>query len=122
MPASPPFSMVIDARPSEVVLSLHGECDMASAPALTSAIEALVTPKVVVDLSGLTFLDSTGLGGLIRAKNCLAQRGTTMTIRGADGEVRKVLEITGTLDALQGTEGSFPASQEGTFEAEPTAG
>jgi anti-sigma B factor antagonist len=101
---SPPFSMVLDASPDEVVLSLRGDCDMATVPALTCAIEALLTPRLVVDLSGLAFLDSSGLGGLIRAKDCLAQRGGTMTIRGASGEVRKVLEITGTLDVLQRAE------------------
>lgn len=101
MSISPPFSIVVEIAADGAVLSLQGECDMAAVPAIADAVEALETRWVVVDLSGLTFLDSSGLGALLRAKSCLEQRGGTLRISGAAGSVLKVLEITGVYDDLR---------------------
>ena len=58
----------IDGGPRVVV---SGELDMATSPELTSAIESLErteAQRVVLDLSGVTFIDSTALSALCLAK------------------------------------------------------
>jgi anti-anti-sigma factor len=50
-----------------------GELDQASTPTFDDAIGAMAGPQMVVDLSGLTFVDSMGLRALLRAKQ--ARRG-----------------------------------------------
>jgi anti-anti-sigma factor len=52
-------------------------------------------PNVVVDLSGVTFIDSTGLGVLVAALNRAREAGGQMTLRGPTRSTRKVLDITG---------------------------
>ena len=52
-----------------VVVEVTGEIDVATAPALRDRLLALLNrgaPDLVVDLRGVTFLDSTGVGSLLR--------------------------------------------------------
>ncbi len=52
-----------------VVVGVMGELDVASAPALRDAVLALLNrgaESLVVDLRGVTFIDSTGVGSLLR--------------------------------------------------------
>jgi anti-anti-sigma factor len=79
------------------VLFLSGELDMATAEQLSSALGPAVTEggPITVDISGLTFMDSTGLHALIRAAATLKDRGCII-IHGLDGSasIRKLFELT----------------------------
>jgi anti-anti-sigma factor len=55
-------------------------------------------PPLVVDLSQVTFLDSTGIRELILAEQALAHRGGRLVVHGASGVVRRCLETTGVLE------------------------
>ena len=59
---------VVNAN-GRAIVSLHGEIDMNCGPALRDALSAAQhgSPDVIVDLSGVTFMDSTGLHALIGA-------------------------------------------------------
>ena len=64
------FAVQVDEGDDGKVVRLSGELDMATAPAAREALHSAQHTKaaqVVVDLRGLTFLDSTGLGVLIAA-------------------------------------------------------
>jgi anti-sigma B factor antagonist len=61
------------------------------------------SPELVVDFSQVTFLDSTGIRELIVADQALARRGGRLVVRGADGVVRRCLEVTGVLEHFGGT-------------------
>ncbi len=78
------------------VFALRGELDVAHAEelrlALTSVAEGSV---VVVDLSELTFIDSSGLTALVHARNKLAATGAVLQVRGARGNVKHVFQIAG---------------------------
>jgi stage II sporulation protein AA (anti-sigma F factor antagonist) len=50
---------------------------------------------VVLDLTALEFLDSTGLGVLIRANRDLREAGGALRVRSPQPQVRRVLDITG---------------------------
>ncbi|MEU6592485.1 STAS domain-containing protein [Streptomyces sp. NPDC046881] len=73
-PAGPPVTC-----PGPVVLPLHGEIDLLTAPALSARLDTLTAhpcPDLVLDLRPTEFIDCTGLGVLCRARNrVLARRG-----------------------------------------------
>ncbi len=66
------------------VLSVTGDCDLASAPALRADLirAARDHDRVVVDLRGVSFIDSVGLGLLIGA----ARRVSTLVVVAEDGD------------------------------------
>jgi anti-sigma B factor antagonist len=80
-------------------VAFRGELDLA-----TAAIgEAALTDEVdVLDLSGLEFMDSSGVKVLLRA--CNARDGRRLIVRGARNAVRRILEMTG-VDHLLDFEG-----------------
>ena len=76
-------AFTVDSRPGRrgiTVIETFGELDFNAGPRLRSAVLESVTAGnalIVVDLGGLDFLDSTGLGVLIRGlKDCRAAGGT----------------------------------------------
>ncbi len=81
-------------------LIVQGELDLATAPqlkwALTDVIDAGVG-QIVLDLSPVTFIDSTALGVLVGARRSLAS-GSRLAIVCANADVLRIFELTG-LDA-----------------------
>lgn len=77
----------------------RGDLDVATAGAFAdvavAALGALPLRSVVVDLSGVDFVDSTGLGSLVRLRTEARRRGARMTVVGAPERVQRVLRITG---------------------------
>jgi anti-sigma B factor antagonist len=85
----------VTALPSGA-LDLSGELDMATVGQLDSALMPLCASggPVTIQVSGLTFMDSTGLHTFLRAAMELRDRGCII-IHGLDGNrsIRKVLEL-----------------------------
>ena len=81
----------------EVVVAVRGEIDIVTAPALwESFVDVLPdTKRLVVDLAGTEFIDSTGLGVLVRALKRLRHHGGDLVLRSPRANARKVLSITG---------------------------
>ncbi len=82
------------------VVAVEGELDLASAPSLKWSLTDLLDSgarRVVLDLSGVTFIDSTALGVLVGVHRTLADEGR-LAIAGAHTEVQNIFELTG-LDA-----------------------
>jgi anti-anti-sigma factor len=85
---------------------LIGELDL---DGTDKATEALVghagtdVNAVVVDASGLTFLDSSGLRVLLQAREQLKESNVALSLENATGPVQRVLEMTGTLELLSGS-------------------
>jgi anti-sigma B factor antagonist len=80
------------------IVSAKGEIDIATAPALREQLEAAIDRRpdlVVVDLQGVSFMDSTALGVLVGALKRSREADGTMRIVVADARVLKVFEITG---------------------------
>lgn len=95
---------------------LVGEVDIAKAEAVIRALEEAATPDAVrrlcCDLSGVTFLDSSGIGALVSARRTCEDRGIEMVLVGASGSVRRVLALTcvDTLFRQFATVGEFRAA------------
>jgi anti-anti-sigma factor len=83
-----------------VTLAVVGEVDADNCVEFRSALNAAAgtDPVVVVELSELGFLDSSGISQLLRFKTELADAGRVMTVENPSAPVRRVLEITGLLD------------------------
>ena len=79
------------------VVAVHGEIDLYTAPRLWDALDAAIaeTPsELVIDLTDVTFLDSTGLNTLVRAHKRLQPISGSVVVRGASNQVFKVFELT----------------------------
>lgn len=84
------------------IVHVAGEIDVTSAAVLRDALEALIADghrQLTLDLSDVTFLDSTGLGIVVGRLKRLARHGGTLTVAAAHERVLRVFTITG-LDRL----------------------
>ncbi len=81
------------------LVTVRGEIDMDNAGELVDALER-VAGTAVVDISGVTFIDSTGLQGLLRAQKTARQRGDDLILRHPSRAVRRLLELTGLSDGF----------------------
>ena len=82
------------------LMELRGELDIGTAPKLEQAVERALEEgcrDVVLDLSGTTLLDSSGLGALLRAKRTVDASQGSMTVHSPHGsEARLVIEMSRT--------------------------
>jgi anti-sigma B factor antagonist len=79
------------------VVTVTGEIDVATAPDLRECLvtqEAEGIPAIVVDLSGVSFIDSTALGVLVGAYRRQEEAGGTLRLVVTEPRILKVLEIT----------------------------
>ena len=84
------------------VLAPTGRLDLAGAPALTEAIGTIVRGgegRVVIDMEGVSYVDSTGLGSVIAALKQIREREGQLRLAAPNQQVRVVLELT-TLDRV----------------------
>lgn len=83
--------------PAMVVVVAAGEVDLDTAPMLQAALVDAVDRGATVccDLGGVTFLAAAGITALLSAHERAAEAGSRLTVQGADGITRRVLEITG---------------------------
>lgn len=80
-----------------VVIALHGQADLHTAPQLRSRIGAAIddgATSVVVDLSEATFIDSMTLGVLLGAVKRLGPSHGSVLVVCSDPHIRRVFEIT----------------------------
>ena len=90
------------------VVSVRGEIDVYSAPALKDALSGLLDnakPAFVVDLSDVGFLDSTGLGALVSARTTATDAGGRLAVVCDRDRILKLFRITG----LDGVFEIFPS-------------
>ena len=85
-----------------VVVAVTGELDVYTAPALEEALGELVDAdrvSIVVDLTDVSFMDSTGLGLLIKALKWTREKDGTLRIVANTDKILKVFRVTG-LDSV----------------------
>ena len=88
----------VERSRDQLVLSISGELDLATAPLLQEhLLEAAQTDlsEVVVDLEHATYIDSSGLGVLVSAHNRLMARGGSLVICSPTPRSMKLFEIAG---------------------------
>lgn len=85
------------------LLRLGGELDIFSAEPLRHSLRELDERPIHVDLSGLRFIDSTGLSILLSGRQHAQRSGTALRLHGATCQVHDVLERTGLLELFDGS-------------------
>ncbi len=94
-----PFTMRDTPREGIVTVALTGDVDLAIVDTLRDHVRALsesaATTGVVIDLAGVTFLDSSGIGVLIGCRKTVLGAGHTFQVINAQGTVAYVLDLTG---------------------------
>ena len=99
MPDASQFSADVERLEGDVaVVALTGEVDLYTAPRFKDVVMHSIddgVQRVVIDLTGATFIDSTALGVLVSAGKRLRLRQGVLAIACLDGSIRRILEITG---------------------------
>ncbi|MEV0371267.1 STAS domain-containing protein [Streptomyces sp. NPDC050636] len=86
------------------VVRLDGELDFVSAAATTRNLDPLTSgtrPHLVLDLTGLTFLDCSGIGVLCRARRRILARGGRLSLVITDPRQRRLLRTVGLAGAFE---------------------
>ena len=82
-----------------LLLELSGELDHPGARKalreLEQALDAALPRKLVLDLSGVTFMDSSGIAVILRARQKMQLLDGSLLVRGASPQARRVLEAAG---------------------------
>lgn len=89
-----PFSIDVTEGGEIHLVRLRGELDVAAATRLEATLIQVAGSTVVVDLTELAFIDAAGLRAIANAKHEIERRGHALTVKGAQGLVRRVFEIT----------------------------
>ncbi|GGT05805.1 STAS domain-containing protein [Nonomuraea spiralis] len=85
-----------------VLVTVSGELDATNTHRLASAIRDAHRPghSLILDLSGLAFMDSSGLHVLVRAHDDVREQGGTLHLAAVRDIPARILQITGVWDAL----------------------
>ena len=90
-------------RGDTAVLGVAGEVDVFTAPQLREALVGALDDgarDVVVDLEGVDFLDSTGLGVLVAGLKRVRQHGGDLSLVCTREHILKILDVTGLIKVL----------------------
>lgn len=100
---APDLDINVSEQGSRAIAALTGEIDYGNVAQLRSSLLGLSqgsATEVVVDMAGVTFVDSTALSVLVQAKQRFAESGRTMSIIDPQPRITRVLRLAGLSDYL----------------------
>jgi len=99
-----PFDVAIETHGDVCVVTVTGEIDVATVPELILTLaphEATLRRRWIIDISRVSFIDSTGLSAFVKAHRDLEQQGVEFRlVVPATSTAHRALEITGLLAEL----------------------
>jgi anti-anti-sigma factor len=101
--APPPLACEVSVEQSTARVRLTGELDLASAPTVDARLRELVaggSQELIVDLGGLSFMDSSGLRLLVGWAKAAAAEGIAFSMLPANPSVQRVFSMAGLEDFL----------------------
>ena len=99
----PELTITVQRSPDEVTYHLAGEIDVLTVTELSTLVnEALTDPpaRIVLDMSGVTFCDSQGLGTLVVLSRKAQHARVVLALANVGDFLLRVLDITGLRSAL----------------------
>ena len=102
---------VLEVTSGCLTLRPHGEIDVTSADALVEVVVTRAEPltECAIDLSRVTFMDSSGIKALVVCREALHRRGATMRVVEVSDTAARVLHLTGLDQVLQSDEATAAA-------------
>lgn len=88
----------LDGDPVRTVVWVRGDHDIATREHLSATIEQVARvddADIVVDLSGVTFMDASTIGALVGARNCLRASSRSLSVRAPSARARRLLDLCG---------------------------
>jgi anti-sigma B factor antagonist len=104
VPAAEDFRISVRDDAGTATVTVEGEVDVATAPAVRDELYRLIdrgTKRIVVDLAGMEFIDSTGLGVFVGALKRSREGGGELELRSLKPAARKIFDITGLSSAFK---------------------
>jgi anti-anti-sigma factor len=93
----PDLTVALESRaPGQSLLRVSGELDYGSAPRLREALESVSLHPggiLIIDLSGLTYCDSTGISVLVAAQQRAKAAGTSLALAGVNPEIVRIFRV-----------------------------
>lgn len=88
---------LIETRGPLAVAAVGGEMDLRTAPGLHQQATALIGdhPHLILDLSGVTFCDSSGLNALLRLRRHAGENGGSLALAAPTDQIMRMLRLTG---------------------------
>jgi stage II sporulation protein AA (anti-sigma F factor antagonist) len=91
----------LDTAGRVLIARIDGELDLSTAPqfraALEQALDRTMARDLVLNMKGVGFVDSSGLGAILGRYRRVTQAGGKMAICGVSGRVKPILELSGIL-------------------------
>ena len=88
-----------------LIVRLDGELDHAAAERLRGELDELLgdggVRRLVFDLRGLRFMDSSGIGFIIGRYKRMAHRGGSVAVKNADSRVDRIFEMAGLYELVE---------------------
>jgi anti-sigma B factor antagonist len=96
---------ILTDRPGTLTVRLSGELDLAACPIVTERVTGALVEnadieRVAVDLGGVKFCDSSGVGALLDIRRAADRSGATVALSAPSAGVARVLDIAGIDDLL----------------------
>lgn len=86
---------LVSEQDGKLVVRLEGEVDLERSPAIRKTLLDCITREmdVVVDLSQVQYIDSSGIASLVEGLQAANGNGTRFSLVAVSGQVRRVLEL-----------------------------
>jgi stage II sporulation protein AA (anti-sigma F factor antagonist) len=104
------LSVEVSAVDGGHLVAASGEVDTTTAPRLAEALVQFGGGTVTLDLTDVTFLNSSGLKALVAAHRHLERSGCELRVQGEQDSVRRVLEVAGLYKLLH-SNGDHPRTE-----------
>jgi anti-sigma B factor antagonist len=99
----PELSIAVERAPDEIVFRLAGEIDVLTVAKLSALVNDVLAdppPRMVLDMAGVTFCDSQGLGTLVVLSRKAQHARSMLALANVGDFLMRVLDITGLRSAL----------------------
>ena len=102
LPTQNEFTVEVSGDERATVLTVTGELDLATSPALEAELDrAGAGPELVIlDLRGVSFMDSTGLSLLVKAQRRAQESRRQLAVVKGGAQVQRLLTLTGVAERL----------------------
>jgi len=97
------LSIVIEHHEDRMLITLRGELDLSTAPALDEALHG-ANSEIVVDLAAVEFIDASGLNVFAHAASRAEQHGDRLAVINASVLAQRMFRLTGLDHLLSGSD------------------